>query len=330
MKGKGQGPKDQFWYQERAIDAQKNTNCGQCGYNFQTMKEIMFHVKNTADHAPYCVHCDSKFSNYQNYGAHVRKFHLENRVFTCEDCGKTSKTKERHQLHWNYAHKVENTFHCYCDFCGLKSKNKSKSRQHMRYCKQHHPALAVAEGLRAQAVTEELKNSCEGWTFDQFVEWKDKVFEDSIDCQNNPEEFSIRAKKYMETILENAEMKGSPTDFMNQKIPSTSAKNERSFQEIDRPSGILKHMGNRQETDNLLSNSECFEDEPCFETSKTKMSNSYNILSENNQEIITNKAGGEVDEDLRKEIEDQINEDLKEINVEKIDKTDIIRLRGTV
>ena len=60
------------------------------------------------------------------------------------------------------------------------------------------------------------------------------------------------------------------------------------------------------------------------------MSNSYNILSENNQEIITNKAGGGVDEDLRKEIEDQISEDLKEINVEKIDKTDIIRLRGTV
>ena len=49
-----------------------------------------------------------------------------------------------------------------------------------------------------------------------------------------------------------------------------------------------------------------------------------------NQEIITNKAGGGVDKDLRKEIEDQINEDLKEINVEKIDKTDIIRLRGTV
>ena len=207
--GKGQGPKNQYWNQERAIDAKENRNCGQCDFNFQTIQEIMFHVRNTEGHTPYCAHCDSKFSNYRNYGSHVKKFHLENTIITCEDCGKISKTKERHLLHWNYAHKVEDS--SYCDYCGLKGLNKSKTRQHMIYCKKYHPALAIAEGLAKNAETEEIIEWCENLTFEHYVEWKERVYDEILEYllqgkdekQLDPVEVGNRARIYLDSIYSN-------------------------------------------------------------------------------------------------------------------------------
>ena len=207
--GKGQGPKNKYWNQERAIDAKENRNCGQCDFNFQTIQEIMFHVRNTEGHTPYCAHCDSKFSNYRNYGSHVKKFHLENTIITCEDCGKISKTKERHLLHWNYAHKVEDS--SYCDYCGLKGLNKSKTRQHMIYCKKYHPALAIAEGLAKNAETEEIIEWCENLTFEHYVEWKERVYDEILEYllqgkdekQLDPVEVGNRARICLDSIYSN-------------------------------------------------------------------------------------------------------------------------------
>ena len=210
-RGKGQGPKDQYWHQERAIDAKENRNCGQCDFNYQKMEEIMSHVRNTEGHTPYCAHCDSKFSNYRNYGCHVRKFHLENRLFTCEDCGKISKTKERHLLHWNYAHKIENS---YCDYCGLKCLNKSKTRQHMIYCKKYHPILAIADTLAKKAVTEVIEAWCDELPFEYFVEWREKVNNDILEnllqgeCEDqiNPVEVGNRAKVSIDSLYFNSDL----------------------------------------------------------------------------------------------------------------------------
>ena len=202
---KRKGPKDQYWSQKRAIDAKENRNCGQCDFNFQSIQEIMFHVKSTEGHKPYCAHCDSKFSNYRNYRCHVRKFHFENTVITCEECGKISKTKERHLLHWNYAHKIEDG--SYCDYCGLKGLNKSKTRQHMIYCKKYHPSLAIAEKI-CSAVTEDMKDRCDNLSYEQFVEWKEKVYDEILqnllqgkpDSQLDPVELGSRAKSHLDSV----------------------------------------------------------------------------------------------------------------------------------
>ena len=235
---KGKGPKDQFWSQDRAIDARENRNCGQCGFQFQSIQEIMFHVRNTEGHTPYCAHCDSKFSNYHNYRNHVRKFHFENRVITCEVCGKISKTKERHLLHWNYAHKIEDS--SYCDYCGLKGLNKSKTRQHMKHCKKFHPTLAVAEALAKNAITVEMEEWCGNLSFGHFVEWKEMVYYEILEnllqgkADNiNPIEVGKRAKMQIESekkkwslVRQDKDLGETKNDLVENEIMDNGPKKE--------------------------------------------------------------------------------------------------------
>ena len=100
--------------------------CGQCDFSYETIPELMFHVKHTPGHTPQCVQCDSKFSNFNNYRHHVRKFHLKAGTVICQECGKVSKTQEQQMLHWNFVHKQEEDM--YCNICGTLTKNMFKLR----------------------------------------------------------------------------------------------------------------------------------------------------------------------------------------------------------
>ena len=107
-------------------ESSKIKSCGQCDFVFETIKQLMHHVKNTPDHSPQCVHCDSKFSNFNNYRHHVRKFHMKESEIICQECGKTSTTQEQQQLHWNFVHKVEEDL--FCNLCGRECQNMFKLR----------------------------------------------------------------------------------------------------------------------------------------------------------------------------------------------------------
>ena len=122
---------DEYRVKEESPDNQRSESskiksCGQCDFVFETIKQLMYHVKNTPDHSPQCVHCDSKFSNFNNYRHHVRKFHMKESEIICQECGKTSTTQEQQQLHWNFVHKVEEDL--FCNLCGRECQNMFKLR----------------------------------------------------------------------------------------------------------------------------------------------------------------------------------------------------------
>ena len=122
---------DEYRVKEESPDNQRSESskiksCGQCDFVFETIKQLMHHVKNTPDHSPQCVHCDSKFSNFNNYRHHVRKFHMKESEIICQECGKTSTTQEQQQLHWNFVHKVEEDL--FCNLCGRECQNMFKLR----------------------------------------------------------------------------------------------------------------------------------------------------------------------------------------------------------
>lgn len=58
------------------------------------------------------------------------------------------------------------------------------------------------------AVTEEMKDWCDNLSYEQFVEWKEKVYDEILqnllqgkpDSQLNPVEFGSRAKSYLESV----------------------------------------------------------------------------------------------------------------------------------
>ena len=101
--------------------------CGQCDFKYDTIPQLMSHVKKAKDHSPLCVQCNNtKFSNFNNYRHHIRKFHMNYGDVICSECGKTSKTQEQQMLHWNFVHKEEDDL--YCNICGTKCKNMFKLR----------------------------------------------------------------------------------------------------------------------------------------------------------------------------------------------------------
>ena len=118
--------KEEESHDNQRSESSKIKSCGQCDFVFETIKQLMHHVKNTPDHSPQCVHCDSKFSNFNNYRHHVRKFHMKESEIICQECGKTSTTQEQQQLHWNFVHKVEEDL--FCNLCGRECQNMFKLR----------------------------------------------------------------------------------------------------------------------------------------------------------------------------------------------------------
>ena len=100
--------------------------CGQCEFAYETLAEIMFHVKNTPEHSPQCVHCKSTFADFANYRKHLTKFHMKKGDIICSDCGKISKTEEQARFHRNNVHKLEDDL--FCNICGSQQPNLSKLR----------------------------------------------------------------------------------------------------------------------------------------------------------------------------------------------------------
>ena len=121
-----QSESKRIWNQKIHVDSSSMKTCGQCDFTFDTIQELMSHVKKTAGHTPQCVHCDSSFADFNNYRKHVRKFHMSDSEIICQECGKTSTTYEQQQLHWSLVHKVEEDL--FCNICGLGCQNMFKLR----------------------------------------------------------------------------------------------------------------------------------------------------------------------------------------------------------
>ena len=162
---------------KKKMQYKMNKTCGQCDFQFETIKELMFHVKNSPGHVPTCVHCDSKFSNFNNYRHHVRKFHIRESEIVCQECGKTSKTQEQQLLHWNFVHKVEEDL--YCNLCGRECQNMFKLRKHTKLCLTKDPDIAAQERIQAESVNERVRDQLQTWTHEQYREWQQRKEEEA-------------------------------------------------------------------------------------------------------------------------------------------------------
>ena len=151
--------------------------CGQCDYNFETTKELMFHLKNSPGHLPRCVHCDTNFADFNNYVKHVGKFHMRESEIVCQECGKTSKTHEQQRLHWNSVHKVEEDL--YCNLCGRECQNMAKLRKHTKFCLTKDPDIAAQERMKNEAENERVRDQLQTWTHEQYLEWRQRKEEES-------------------------------------------------------------------------------------------------------------------------------------------------------
>ena len=83
----------------------QEASCGQCDYKYVTLEEIMFHVKNSPDHKPKCVDCNSSFTSMTWYRQHVRRMHIDSGEVICSECGKKSVNQNQNYQHWHFVHK---------------------------------------------------------------------------------------------------------------------------------------------------------------------------------------------------------------------------------
>merc|ERR1719232_317977 len=174
---------------KKKMQYKMNKTCGQCDFQFETLKELMFHVKNSPGHVPTCVHCDSKFSNFNNYRHHFRKFHIRESDIVCQECGKTSKTHEQQRLHWNSVHKVEEDL--YCNLCGRECQNMAKLRKHTKFCLTKDPEISAQERIKNETENERVRQQLETWTHEQYLEWRRRKEEEA----NKPKPSTTPRKK---------------------------------------------------------------------------------------------------------------------------------------
>ena len=179
--------------EKKKMQYKMNKTCGQCDFQFETLKELMFHVKNSPGHVPTCVHCDSKFSNFNNYRHHVRKFHLRESEIVCQECGKTSKTHEQQLLHYNFVHKVEEDL--YCNLCGRECQNMFKLRKHTKLCLTKDPDIAAQERMKNEADNERVRLQLQTWTHEQYLEWQKQKEEEANKPKASTQAKTPRKKK---------------------------------------------------------------------------------------------------------------------------------------
>jgi len=172
--------------------AQKNDMkiCGQCDFKYETIPQLMAHVKKAKDHSPLCVQCNNtKFSNFNNYRHHVRKFHMNFGDVICSECGKTSKTHEQQMLHWNFVHKEEEDL--YCNICGTKCKNMFKLRKHTKKCLTKDFIVAARERREAEESELRCSQQTDMWTVEQF-----RIYQNSLEQKKVEDSVNKLKEKY--------------------------------------------------------------------------------------------------------------------------------------
>ena len=209
-----QSPQEQEKDVKKKVQIKMNKNCGQCDYQFETTKELIFHLRNSPGHVPKCVHCDTNFADFNNYVKHVGKFHMQEAEIVCQECGKTSKTHEQQRLHWNSVHKVEEGL--YCNLCGRECQNMAKLRKHTKFCLTKDPDIAAQERIKNEAENEKVREQLQTWTHEQYLEWQQRKEE----AANKPKP-STPAKKKKEQNGGKTRTKRRTTDddesFLNVK-----------------------------------------------------------------------------------------------------------------
>ena len=213
----------------------KIKTCGQCDFVFETIKQLMVHVKNTPDHYPQCVHCKSQFSNFNNYRHHVRKFHMNDADVICTECGKTSKTHEQQMLHWNFVHKEEEDL--YCNLCGRKEQNMFKLRKHTKKCLTKDPVIAAKERKDREMMDPRCAEQVVIWTYQQFLIWQQEQLEASIK--------NIESKKTPSSSPSKVPKKA--------KSDSSSKKSSKKNKKSDEDKPLKRKLSDDESSDNYLT-----------------------------------------------------------------------------
>ena len=119
----------------------------------------MAHVREAENHLPICKDCNIEFKNFDNLRHHKRKYHFEkaaNEEFVCDSCGKSCKTRELLNDHWNFVHKIESDLNC--NLCGRSCQNMLKLKKHTLMCLSRDPDVVDKERRLYEAtVTKNLE-----------------------------------------------------------------------------------------------------------------------------------------------------------------------------
>ena len=92
--------------------------CGICKEKFQDINFALKHQAEIHGNLMQCRYCDKEYSSYNNFRAHVKMHEDEQQQvqYTCDVCGKQSKTLPAFQAHKKYAH-AEKSYKCTeCDY----------------------------------------------------------------------------------------------------------------------------------------------------------------------------------------------------------------------
>ncbi|XP_055711458.1 zinc finger protein 99-like [Phlebotomus papatasi] len=105
--------------------------CAQCSKKFCTSYRLKIHeathLSDDEKRIHPCSYCDKKFSNKFFVQTHIKLMHIRDKLFTCEECGKSFGTKGTLTQH-KISHTEERP--CQCSFCPKKFKNDRQLKQH--------------------------------------------------------------------------------------------------------------------------------------------------------------------------------------------------------
>jgi len=150
---------------------QEMKDCGQCDYQYETLEDLMYHVKNTQDHQPKCCECNKIYISLIIFRQHMRKIHFNKGKVVCPDCGKQSANKEQQFQHWYVVHKVDKEL-LFCNLCGKGWKNLSKLRKHTRKCLRRDPDHVEKERKKSEKDNPNCAEQVVTWTMEQYNEWE--------------------------------------------------------------------------------------------------------------------------------------------------------------
>ena len=183
-------------------------DCGQCDYKYETLEDLMNHVKNTPDHKPKCCECNTTYISLTIFRQHVRKIHFNKGEVVCPECGKKSANKEQQSQHWYVVHKVAMEL-LFCNLCGKGWNNLSKLRKHTRKCLFRDPDHVEKERKISEKQNPKCAEQVVTWTMEQYNEWQKAILNKERKLTNNNNDNTI---------------KKSQTGIKNQKLPTKDSK----------------------------------------------------------------------------------------------------------
>jgi len=167
-------------------------DCGQCDYKYETLEELMNHVRNTPNHEPKCSECDTTYVSMTIFRQHLRKIHFNKGEVVCPDCGKISTNQQQQYHHWYVVHK-EKVYRddLFCNLCGKGNwQNLNKLKQHTRKCLRRNPIHVEKERKISMKENPKCAEQVFTWTKKRYLEWQKQKL-----TNNNDNDVTKKSKK---------------------------------------------------------------------------------------------------------------------------------------